>query len=123
MQITDLLTSITKLGRATGFHLMFASQEMSGTMSQSAFANFKARFALACDSEVSSRILGNPAASKLDKKGTVLANIGAGKEETNQLFKVPFVSEEYFYTYLQHITDCEKKRNMTQFINSIKKII
>ena len=109
MQITDLLTSITKLGRATGFHLMFASQEMSGTMSQSAFANFKARFALACDSEVSSRILGNPGASKLDKKGMVLANIGAGKEETNQLFKVPFVSEEYFYTYLQHITDCGEK--------------
>ncbi len=109
MQITDLLTSITKLGRATGFHLMFASQEMSGTMSQSAFANFKARFALACDSEVSSRILGNPGASKLDKKGMVLANIGAGKEDTNQLFKVPFVSEEYFYTYLQDITDCGAK--------------
>lgn len=109
IQITDLLTSITKLGRATGFHLMFASQEMSGTMSQSAFANFKARFALACDPEVSSRILGNPGASKLDKKGMVLANIGAGKEDTNQLFKVPFVSEEYFYTYLQDITDCGEK--------------
>ncbi|WP_187305679.1 FtsK/SpoIIIE domain-containing protein [Lachnospira eligens] len=51
--ITDLLTSITKLGRATGFHLIFASQEMSGTMSQSVFANFKARFALACDADVS----------------------------------------------------------------------
>lgn len=108
-QITDLLTSITKLGRATGFHLMFASQEMSGTMSQSAFANFKARFALVCDPEVSSRILGNSGASKLDKKGMVLANIGSGKEDTNQLFKVPFVSEEYFYTYLQDITDCGEK--------------
>ncbi|MDO5151160.1 MAG: FtsK/SpoIIIE domain-containing protein [Oscillospiraceae bacterium] len=105
MEIADLLTSITKLGRATGFHLMFASQEMSGTMSQSAFANFKARFALACDAEVSSRILGNSGAAKLDKKGMVLANIGAGKEDTNQLFKVPFVSEKYFYEYLQIITD------------------
>lgn len=109
MQITELLTSITKLGRATGFHLMFASQEMSGTMSQSAFANFKARFALACDAEVSGRILGNPGASKLDKKGMVLANIGAGREDANRLFKVPFVSEEYFYTYLQDITDRGEK--------------
>lgn len=108
-QITDLLTSITKLGRATGFHLMFASQEMSGTMSQNVFSNFKARFALACDAEVSSRVLGNSGAANLDKKGLVLANVGAGKEDTNQLFKVPFVSEEYFYEYLQEITDLGSK--------------
>lgn len=109
IQITDVLTSITKLGRATGFHLMFASQEMSGTMSQSVFSNFKARFALACDAEISSRVLGNAGAANLDKKGLVLANVGAGKEDTNQLFKVPFVSEEYFYEYLQDITDLGSK--------------
>lgn len=111
IQITDVLTSITKLGRATGFHLMFASQEMSGTMSQNVFSNFKARFALACDAEVSSRVLGNAGAANLEKKGLVLANIGAGKEDTNQLFKVPFVSEEYFYEYLQNITDLGLKVN------------
>lgn len=109
IQITDVLTSITKLGRATGFHLMFASQEMSGTMSQSVFSNFKVRFALACDAEISSRVLGNAGAANLDKKGLVLANVGAGKEDTNQLFKVPFVSEEYFYEYLQDITDLGSK--------------
>ena len=109
IQITDVLTSITKLGRATGFHLMFASQEMSGTMSQSVFSNFKARFALACDAEISSRVLGNAGAANLDKKGLVLANGGAGKEDTNQLFKVPFVSEEYFYEYLLDITDLGSK--------------
>lgn len=109
IQITDVLTSITKLGRATGFHLMFASQEMSGTMSQSVFSNFKARFALACDAEVSSRVLGNSGAANLDKKGLVLANVGAGKEDTNQLFKVPFVSEEYFYEFLHGITDFGSK--------------
>lgn len=111
MQIAEVLTSITKLGRATGFHLMFASQEMSGTMSQSVFSNFKARFALACDAEVSSRVLGNSGAANLNKKGLVLANVGAGKEETNQLFKVPFVSEEYFYEYLQNITELGIKVN------------
>lgn len=116
-QITDLLTSITKLGRATGFHLMFASQEMSGTMSQSVFSNFKARFALACDAEVSSRVLGNSGAARLEKKGLVLANFGAGKEDTNQLFKVPFVSEEYFYEYLQNITELGSKVNF----NSVHK--
>lgn len=103
--IEDLLTSITKLGRATGYHLLFASQEMSGTMGSNVFANFKARFALGCDAEVSSRVLGNAAASKIDKKGIVLANTGGTKEEYNQLFKVPYISDEYFYHYLGEITE------------------
>ncbi len=103
--IEDLLTSITKLGRATGYHLLFASQEMSGTMSSNVFANFKARFALGCDAEVSTRVLGNAAASKIDKKGIVLANTGGVKEEYNQLFKVPYISDEYFYEYLCDITN------------------
>ena len=102
--IEDLLTSITKLGRATGFHLLFASQEMSGTMSSNVFANFKARFALGCDAEVSTRVLGNAAASKIDKKGIVLVNTGGVKEDYNQLFKVPYISDEYFYQYLCEIT-------------------
>lgn len=106
--IEDLLTSITKLGRATGYHLLFASQEMSGTMSSNVFANFKARFALGCDAEVSTRVLGNAAASKIDKKGIVLANTGGVKEEYNQLFKVPYISDEYFYQYLREITDGAK---------------
>lgn len=103
--IEDLLTSITKLGRATGYHLLFASQEMSGTMSSNVFANFKARFALGCDAEVSSRVLGNAAASRIDKKGVVLANTGGTKEEYNQLFKVPYISDEYFYQYLYEVTE------------------
>lgn len=104
MEIEDLLTSITKLGRATGFHLLFASQEMSGTMGTNVFANFKARFALACDAEVSSRILGNSGAAKIDKKGIVLANIG-GNKENNILYKVPYISDNYFYQYLGTITE------------------
>ena len=109
--IEDLLTSITKLGRATGYHLLFASQEMSGTMSSNVFANFKARFALGCDAEVSTRVLGNAAASIIDKKGIVLANTGGVKEEYNQLFKVPYISDEYFYEYLCDITNNAEEYN------------
>lgn len=88
----------------TGFHLLFASQEMSGTMSSSVFANFKACFALACDADVSARVLGNAAASRIDKKGIVLVNTGGTGEENNQMFKVPYISDEYFYQYLCGIT-------------------
>ena len=104
-KIQNILTAITKLGRATGFHLLFASQEMSGTIGQSAFANFKARFALACDQDVSYAILGNRAASGIEKKGVVIVNTGDGSEEKNIMFKVPFIQENYFYSYLKNITD------------------
>ena len=103
--IGELLTSITKLGRATGYHLLFASQEMVGTMSSSVFANFKARFALGCDADTSAAVLGNAAASRINKKGIVLANTEGTKEEYNQLFKVPYISEDYFYEYLRKITE------------------
>lgn len=114
--INDLLMSIIKLGRATGFHLIFASQEMSGALSAKALANFKIRFALPCDSSVSADILGNSAASTLDR-GFVLVNTESGKEFQNKKFKVPFIpddeevlkdgsiKESYFYKTLREYSE------------------
>lgn len=114
MEIHDLIVAITKLGRATGFHLLFASQEMTGTtMGTSLFANFKARFALSCEADVSSLVLGNNAASRITEKGIVIANAGNGKEETNQTYKVPFITKDYFYDYLERITDSASKVGFT----------
>lgn len=112
--IDDLLMSIIKLGRATGFHLLFASQEMSGALSGKALANFKIRFALPCDSSVSADILGNSAASTLER-GFVLVNTESGKEDHNKKYKVPFIpddeeiqrdgkiKESYFYKMLRNL--------------------
>lgn len=108
-KINEILTSITKLGRATGFHLVFASQEMNGTLSQSAFANFKIRFALRCTRDVSTAFLGNPAAAQIGDKevGIVKENSKDGKEDTNRTFKIPFVEENglYFYEFLEKQTE------------------
>lgn len=109
-RISSMLTAITKLGRATGFHLLFASQEMSSTLSGSVFANFKIRFALLCEQEISSSILGNSAAAHI-KIGEVLLNTQSGAEEDNHLYKVPFISdknETFFYEYLDKMKhQCE----------------
>lgn len=114
--IDDLLMSIIKLGRATGFHLIFASQEMSGALSGKALANFKIRFALPCDSSVSADILGNTAAASLER-GFVLVNTESGKENQNKKYKVPFIpddedvqpdgtiKESYFYKVLREFSD------------------
>lgn len=90
--IDSLLMSIIKLGRATGFHLIFASQEMSGALSAKAMANFKIRFALSCDAAVSSTIIGNAEAARLER-GYVLVNTGSGKVEENKKFRVPMIPD------------------------------
>ncbi|MCI8659025.1 MAG: hypothetical protein HFG54_02085 [Lachnospiraceae bacterium] len=116
--INDLLMSIIKLGRATGFHLLFASQEMKGALSGKALANFKIKFALPCDSSVSSEILGNPGAATLER-GYVLVNTEAGKAEDNKKYKVPFirddeeeVTDSYFYRSLNELV---KEENSYRF--------
>lgn len=110
-KIEDMLTAITKLGRATGFHLLFASQEMSATLSGSVFANFKIRFALLCESEISSTILGNSQAAHI-KIGEVLLNTESGAEEDNKLYKVPFINdkrEDVFYSYIEMMREYSEK--------------
>lgn len=112
--IQDLLLRIVKLGRATGFHLLFASQEMSGALTGKALANFKIRFALPCTADVSADILGNNRAATLEV-GYVLANTASGRAEDNRTYKVPLIpddedlssennrAESYFYRYLHRM--------------------
>lgn len=114
-EIQTLLNSITKLGRATGFHLIFASQEMSGTLRGNTLANFKIRMALPCNKQISLDILGNGAAEQLER-GYVLINTQAGDELSNLKYRVPFIETDQkdsgdeegnkktpFYQYLDEI--------------------
>ena len=94
-KIRSLIHSIIKLGRATGFHLVFASQEMSGALSGNELANFKARFALSCDGAISSLILGNDAASKIERGRVIVnTNISADNKASNIEYQVPFIEAD-----------------------------
>lgn len=118
-QIQTMLNSITKLGRATGFHLIFASQEMSGTLKGNTLANFKIRMALPCNQQISVDILGNGQAVSLER-GYVLVNTDSGDELKNKKYRVPFIETDKkdddddkekvpFYQYLDEIKLAGKK--------------
>lgn len=92
-QIDDLITDITRKGRATGVHLLFASQDMSGALSEKQMSNFRMRFALSCEGAISSQILGNNGAVEL-KRGQVICNTKSKELVDNQLFQVPNVKAE-----------------------------
>lgn len=106
-QVQQMLSSIVKKGRATGLHILFASQGLSQTLSRSVLANFRLRFALNCSMGVSMDIIGNRGATSISK-GEVLYNNSGGSEENNRTFDVPFIeideegdTDSYFYKYLQ----------------------
>lgn len=112
--LDECITAITKLGRATGVHLLFASQEMSGALGSKELANFKLRIALPCDAAISEQILGNSAASKVEEKGITLVNKkGGSKEEDNIEYRTPFIDDKdgedgtpsEFQRYLTEIHD------------------
>lgn len=92
-KIHQMLTMIVKKGRATGLHILFASQEMSQTLSRSDLSNFRLRIALNCNAAVSLDVLGNRGASRI-KRGYALVNTTDGSEETNQKFTVPFIESD-----------------------------
>lgn len=113
-EIQTMLNSITKLGRATGFHLIFASQEMSGTLRGNTLANFKIRMALPCDAQVSSAILGNSRAASLER-GFVLINTENGDEGKNKKYRVPFIE-----TDKSDNDEDEEKTLFYQFLDELK---
>lgn len=116
--LDECITAITKLGRATGVHLLFASQEMSGALGAKELANFKLRIALPCDASISEQILGNVAASRIEEKGITLVNKkGGSKEEDNIEYRTPFIDDKEgedgspseFQRYLSEIHDTSLK--------------
>lgn len=113
-EIQTMLNSITKLGRATGFHLIFASQEMSGTLRGNTLANFKIRMALPCNQQISSDILGNSQAVNLER-GYVLVNTEAGDEHKNLKYRVPFIE-----TDKRDDDDDDKKTPFYEFLDEVK---
>lgn len=114
-EIQTMLNSITKLGRATGFHLIFASQEMSGTLRGNTLANFKIRMALPCNQQISVDILGNGQAVNLER-GYVLVNTESGDELQNQKYRVPFIE-----TDKKDEDEDEEKTAFYKFLDEIKK--
>lgn len=119
-RIRFLINSIIRLGRATGFHLLFASQDMQNALSRNEMANFKARFALPCDSAVSQDIVGSSVASDSGKPyGVVYVNREGGKTGSNsEQYEVPFIDskkaetgEDFFLNTLTKMKEDSEKCN------------
>lgn len=94
--ISKSLTSVAKLGRAAGAHLMFTSQSMNKTVSADVLNQFTLRFALKCDETVSLELLGNKK-SALMKEGVgfcYAASKNDKSQDAQKKWKVPYFAED-----------------------------
>lgn len=114
-QINGKITAITKLARAMGCHFWFTSQSMKGTMSEDTMSNFSLRMALRCSADVSTSIIGNPAAGTIREKfGYMYSNDSAGTDPmANRKWRVPFLDEKRMKEYIDPLYDLLKERNET----------
>lgn len=96
---------ISKVARACGIHLIFASQSMKGTISADTLAMFTLRMCLRCEVEVSEQILGTPYAGLIRQKNGILyvGSIDDKKKELQKRFKTPWAPDSMLR---EHINRC-----------------
>lgn len=110
--LSEVFDAFARLGRATGYHLLLASQELSSDVPSNMWNNIKLRGALGCTSQVSEKILGNSGASEYyGKKGYLIFNNNAdnASKEDNHTFRVPFLNPTTLKEYGEEIIETAKK--------------
>lgn len=112
-KINGQITAIAKLARAMSCHFWFTSQSMKGTMPADTMSNFSMRAALRCKADVSTEIIGNPAAGTITQKfGYIYTNCSAGEDKNdNKLWKVPFLDDKPMMNYVYEVNKLLEPRN------------
>lgn len=98
---------ISKVARACGVHLIFASQSMKGTVSGDILNMFTLRFCLRCESDVSMSILGTPYAGQIRQKNGILyvSSIDDKKKELQKRFKTPWAPDDMLREHIKHCAE------------------
>lgn len=102
---------ISKVARACGVHLIFASQSMKGTISNDTLAMFTLRMCLRCEIEVSQQILGTPYAGQIRQKNGYLyvGSIDDPKKEMQKRFKTPWAPDSMLRAHINRCYDEARK--------------
>lgn len=99
--IAEAVNAFTKLGRATGFNLLMATQNYSSDIPAGAMNQISLRMCLGASESTSEKILGNKgAAENLGKVGRMVVNtdtlMGGDTIKSNVKYQLPFLRDEDF---------------------------
>ena len=94
--VTIAITSISKVARACGMHLLFGSQDMNKTVSASVLEQFSLRFALRLDAvSTSNEILGSPIAAQIrEQNGYMYIRTSATKGTDLPKYRTPYIPDK-----------------------------
>lgn len=94
-RINGCISSIARLGRSQGMHMLLSSQNMDGVLDDQTAGQFSAGATLASEASVSTTLIGNPAGSSLVGKGKAIINLHKAKRdpEDNVLVRVPLLPD------------------------------
>lgn len=95
--INSAISSIARLGRSTGVHMLLSSQNMDGTLDDQTIGQFKGGASVYASAGVSKSLIGNDAAVRIvgKGKGIVTSNKQANdNEQLNVNTRIPFINSE-----------------------------
>ena len=89
-EVTKAIKTLAKKARSCGISMVFASQNMEGTVPEETLEQFPLRICVPCSENVSKTLLGNTAAALIERGYAIANDNPAEKEKANVFFKVAF---------------------------------
>lgn len=107
-KIADKIDAFARLGRAAGYHIFMATQNMSSEIPKSAVGQIRIRLCLGANQSTSESVLGNDGATNnFGRIGRLIANTevmnGGNTRPFNVEFQTPFLTDENFSTEMEEL--------------------
>ncbi len=106
--IADLIDGFARLGRAAGYHIFMATQNMSADIPKSATGQIRNRMCLGCNQATSEAVLGNGGASEnFGRIGRLVVNTevlnGGDTYPFNTKYQTPFLDDPDFLIEMEEL--------------------
>lgn len=107
-KIADLIDGFARLGRAAGYHIFMATQNMSSDIPKSATGQIRNRMCLGSNQATSEAVLGNGGASEnFGRIGRLVVNTevlnGGDTYPANVKYQTPFLSDDDFNVEMEEL--------------------
>lgn len=113
-KVTRAIKTLAKKARSAGIHMLFASQNMEGTVPEEVLEQFPLRICVPCSNNVSNALIGNPEAGKIVIGYAIANDKPSEKEKYNQFFKVAFEETPSLLDMIKEMHELGKTLGYTQ---------
>lgn len=113
-RIADLISGFARLGRAAGYHILMATQNMSSDIPKAATGQIRIRMCLGANEATSDAVLGNSGACEnFGRIGKLIVNTdvlnGGDTYPSNFQYQTPFLTDDNFVDEMQELEELGTK--------------